>query len=887
MAGQVPGRGRGHSTCVALAVVQHSTPVALLRLSLPPSLSPSLFLPGWTESTGGEEEGFLVKMEANNGSEKEKEKEKVVKRRTRPNFLRYMHLERRKTDTIVVANDDIAADIKGDINLGTLVRRSQSDKTEYSAKLKEKMAPLSPLSSILASPALDPVEVRLRKMSRRSKVIQELVQTERDFLTDLELCIREVVKPLRDRQVVDVDRLFTNMETVCEVSAALLHRLKEATAEPDPEALVIGEVFIQAKAALEDVYKIYCYHHDDANSLLKSYEKEEGIKQHFISCVSSLKRIYDQEGKPNLLDMGSLLIKPVQRVMKYPLLLGELWHATPSDHPDNRPLQEALNAAKIINVNINEFKRRKDIVMKYKRTEEDGGTLMGKLNKFSIHSIRKKSDRLTGYLKILTGVEPQVRDEVFDKEEKLFRSLEKAVRQLVKNVHCYLIHIQEMVGVVVQNAADLEDIMKDPDKIDTNGTQHLKNGNNPYKHFKERMTHLVLAPLSSLQGMFAAPQKLIQKRYDKLLDYCSRLERSPSSSTSSASSSSSSPSPVSEDQGQVAARRDYAALNAQLVEELQRFNMAAHTILSNCVLCLVTLLKGLMDTACHHAPSIQQLPAPLSNISEVQSSIMEELNNLTVVKDNAQTLIERKVSFEKTKKILAVPEIQRQTEGNRARLLDEYPADRLFQLKRKCNGCQEQDVSLLEGELVGLLEDTDPLGSRGRWLVDTGSTQGYVYSSFLKQYNPNRDQGRPGQGTGITEPQQPIVVLDEDFDNLSLFVSGSGRNNSMRSRSSIPNFSLYNTSSTSLDRCSTPSSLQGDTEPDIHQDVDTEPDNQQFYAVYGFQARCDQELTMQENQHVRILKFSDLGGNKDWWLAEANGQKGYVPANYLGKMSYA
>lgn len=68
-----------------------------------------------------------------------------------------------------------------------------------------------------------------------------------------------------------------------------------------------------------------------------------------------------------------------------------------------------------------------------------------------------------------------------------------------------------------------------------------------------------------------------------------------------------------------------------------------------------------------------------------------------------------------------VPEIQRQTEGNRARLLDEYPADRLFQLKRNCNGCQEQDVSLLEGELVGLLEDTDPLGSRGRWLVDTGS----------------------------------------------------------------------------------------------------------------------------------------------------------------------
>lgn len=47
-----------------------------------------------------------------------------------------------------------------------------------------------------------------------------------------------------------------------------------------------------------------------------------------------------------------------------------------------------------------------------------------------------------------------------------------------------------MEGVAVQNAADLEDIMKDPDKIDTNGTQHLKNGNNPYKHFVSLTLHL-------------------------------------------------------------------------------------------------------------------------------------------------------------------------------------------------------------------------------------------------------------------------------------------------------------------------------------------------------------------------------------------------------------
>lgn len=41
------------------------------------------------------------------------------------------------------------------------------------------------------------------------------------------------------------------------------------------------------------------------------------------------------------------------------------------------------------------------------------------------------------------------------------------------------------------------------------------------------------------------------------------------------------------------------------------------------------------------------LQAPLSNTAEVQNSIMEELNNLAFVKDNAQKLMERKVSFER------------------------------------------------------------------------------------------------------------------------------------------------------------------------------------------------------------------------------------------------
>lgn len=59
--------------------------------------------------------------------------------------------------------------------------------------------------------------------------------------------------------------------------------------------------------------------------------------------------------------MGSLMIKPIQRVTKYPLLLCELRKSTPPSHPDFRALEDACAAVKDINVNINEFKRRKEL----------------------------------------------------------------------------------------------------------------------------------------------------------------------------------------------------------------------------------------------------------------------------------------------------------------------------------------------------------------------------------------------------------------------------------------------------------------------------------------------------------------------------------------------
>ncbi|NXO47541.1 ARH38 factor, partial [Aramus guarauna] len=188
--------------------------------------------------------------------------------------------ERRRTEPVVESTG-------GDH--GNL-RRSQSDRTEYSQKLQEKMAPQVG-SSTPATSLQDEEQVSRRMMAKRVKIIAELMQTEKDYISDLDLCIKEVIQPLRNKQIArfDVDGLFSNIELVHQVSAKLLSLLEEATTDVEPPMQIIGEVFLQIKGPLEDTYKIYCYRHDDAHTMLESYEKDEELKQHLRHCVQSLK----------------------------------------------------------------------------------------------------------------------------------------------------------------------------------------------------------------------------------------------------------------------------------------------------------------------------------------------------------------------------------------------------------------------------------------------------------------------------------------------------------------------------------------------------------------------------------------------------------------------
>ncbi|XP_066488429.1 rho guanine nucleotide exchange factor 38-like [Tiliqua scincoides] len=555
-------------------------------------------------------------------------------------------------------------------------------------------------------------------------------------------------------------------------------------------------------------------------------------------------------GKPNLLDMGSLMIKPIQRVMKYPLLLCELLNSTPISHPDHRALQNALVTVKGMNMNINELKRRKDLVLKYKKNDEDE-SLKEKFSRLNIHSISKKSKRVTGHLKILTGGEPQVKDETFNKEEKLFRSLEKTVKFCVKNISLFLQHLEESMLHAAQNVTELQDILCERDDKESGSSNVLISAEKPYEGLANQLDKMVLTPLSALHTLFLGPQKLIQKRYDKLLDYNSYHQKAAGDEMD-------------------LARKDYEALNAQLVEELQRFNKTAKKIVTNCLCCFLTLLRDLMSSALQ-SYCTGEFPIPLAGpgVGEVQCQVLEEVHSLNFVKEgNSATFLERKLSFEKKKPTPLQLEFPRQTESHRSTLLLTYNSDMLYQAKRKCNATQELDIDLYEGEVVAVVEQKDPFGCTSRWLVDTGISKGYVYSSFLKPYNPAKAQKEVGETS----------FCDSDFDNISLFVSSRLTDDS----STKPTGHKRSGSTSSFNSLCEKPAVNG-MEVENFYEVD---DKHTFYAVHAFQARSQQELSLQEYQRVRILRFSDLSGNEEWWLAEAKGQKGYVPANYLGKMTY-
>ncbi|XP_067909395.1 dynamin-binding protein-like [Heterodontus francisci] len=487
-----------------------------------------------------------------------------------------------------------------------------------------------------------------------------------------------------------------------------------------------------------------------------------------------------------------------------------------------------------------------------------------------------------------------------------------------------------------------------------------------FTNFKERTEILVIAPLNQLLGMCAGPHKLMIKRFDKLLDYHNCKERAEKLKDKRT---------LDELQ---AAKNNYEALNAQLLDELPKFHKSAEELFINCMRGFAKAHQEFVRLTLNELQPLSQFITVVNKDTSIVASFQEQhikaMQQLQVFSFFPDTLPSSRKSFDRKTterqssrwQMNTMPIAMFQTDEQREALLAKYEPNKLYQAERNFNAAQQLDVSLLEGDLVGVIKQQDPMGSQNRWLVDNGVVKGFVYSSFLKPYNPRRshsdisvgshssnESGYGGSSPVISRQNSTSVVAVNHSSGTASFSApqqaqvstetlgalppkavpqrwNAAEPSSSHLTTSPPRLNAADSSSSSphqralTQRCSTLDPLMATTstgkdsysmgqpkrssqmeyslprksreckrglrrassQEGYLESNDYDPGQQVYYAVYDFQARCANELSITHNQRVRILRFHDMNGNREWWLAEANGRQGYVPATYIRKTEY-
>ena len=199
---------------------------------------------------------------------------------------------------------------------------------------------------------------KLMQLSKdmRTNVVNEIIQTEEDYVRDLDVIVNTYLLGLRNQEKLlapkDLDLIFSNTEQLLAINTELLRDLGRGRGDPtcDVEsAKGVAEAFIRLGPYLKS-YTVYCAQQQHAvahlTQLAQKNERLAEVLNHYKSTPAARK-----------LDLPSYLIKPVQRICKYPLLLRELIKATPEGHADHAPLKQAESMVQLVASAINEGKR--------------------------------------------------------------------------------------------------------------------------------------------------------------------------------------------------------------------------------------------------------------------------------------------------------------------------------------------------------------------------------------------------------------------------------------------------------------------------------------------------------------------------------------------------
>ncbi|KAK3925091.1 Intersectin-1 [Frankliniella fusca] len=191
---------------------------------------------------------------------------------------------------------------------------------------------------------------------KRQDSITELMSTEQAYIDDMSIVHEVFEKPLVQKGILSPEqrqKIFVNWREIIVCNYMFLRALR-VRREMSSGAIIrmIGDILCENLPRMK-VYVRFCSCQLTAAKTLQDLQENN-------SEFREVSRTCQSDPRTKGLPLSSFLIKPMQRITKYPLLIKKILHYTTEDHPDYSYMVEALAKAEELCNQVNEGVREKE-----------------------------------------------------------------------------------------------------------------------------------------------------------------------------------------------------------------------------------------------------------------------------------------------------------------------------------------------------------------------------------------------------------------------------------------------------------------------------------------------------------------------------------------------
>ncbi|NWY64963.1 ARHG6 factor, partial [Erithacus rubecula] len=228
---------------------------------------------------------------------------------------------------------------------GTLNGKTGWFPSNYVREIKSTDKPLSPK-------ALKGLENTQLTKNYYPVVLQNILETERDYAKELQSLLGTYLRPLQSYEKLsagDVAALLGNMEEISAFQQTLNQALEEVAKLPENQQRVGGS-FMNLMPQFRSLYLTYCANHPSAVHVLTQHSDE-------------LEKFMESQGaaSPGILILTTSLSKPFLRLEKYVTLLQELERHMEEAHADHEDVLKAITSFKSLVSQCQELRKRKQL----------------------------------------------------------------------------------------------------------------------------------------------------------------------------------------------------------------------------------------------------------------------------------------------------------------------------------------------------------------------------------------------------------------------------------------------------------------------------------------------------------------------------------------------